>query len=137
MFDCLRANKSTMAWGLEARVPFLDRDFLELMMSFDAEQKMCVDAQGKKRIEKWILRAAFDTEMEKKVLQGPRSEIRPRLCGNRDLYPGGGGDQRPQKKSPRREVLRSSAGADAIRPPFLGVIRVAYPKACYGMSSPL
>ena len=33
MFDCLRANKSTMAWGLEARVPFLDQQFIELAMS--------------------------------------------------------------------------------------------------------
>ena len=35
MFDCLRANKSTMAWGLEARVPFLDNDFIELAMSIN------------------------------------------------------------------------------------------------------
>ena len=35
LFDCLRANKSTSAWGLEARVPFLDRDFLDVAMMID------------------------------------------------------------------------------------------------------
>ena len=41
LFDCLRANKSTSAWGLEARVPFLDKDFLQLVMNIDAREKMC------------------------------------------------------------------------------------------------
>lgn len=53
--DCLRANKSMMAWGVEARVPFLDREFLEYAMNLDPEEKMC---NG--RIEKHILREAFD-----------------------------------------------------------------------------
>ncbi|CCD23614.1 asparagine synthase (glutamine-hydrolyzing) 1 NDAI_0B05810 [Naumovozyma dairenensis CBS 421] len=57
--DCLRANKSTMAWGLEARVPFLDRDFLQLCMNIDPKEKMINQAEG--RIEKYILRKAFDT----------------------------------------------------------------------------
>jgi len=60
MFDCLRANKSTMAWGLEARVPFLDNEFIEVSMSINPEEKMCVK-NGEKRMEKWILRKAFDT----------------------------------------------------------------------------
>jgi asparagine synthase (glutamine-hydrolysing) len=59
MFDCLRANKATSAWGLEARVPFLDRDFLDVAMNIDANEKMIRKDQG--RIEKHILRAAFDT----------------------------------------------------------------------------
>ena len=54
LFDCLRANKSTMAWGLEARVPFLDTEFLEHCMPIHPEQKCC-------GIEKYILRKAFDT----------------------------------------------------------------------------
>jgi asparagine synthase (glutamine-hydrolysing) len=62
LYDCLRANKSMMAWSVEARVPFLDRRFMEKAMSFDPSQKMCVDAAGKKRVEKWILRKAFDLE---------------------------------------------------------------------------
>ncbi len=54
-FDCLRANKSMMAWGVEARVPFLDLEFLDVAMGFDAAQKMA----GGGRMEKTILREAF------------------------------------------------------------------------------
>ncbi|CAI7906333.1 unnamed protein product, partial [Closterium sp. NIES-53] len=57
-FDCLRANKATMAWGLEARVPFLDKEFLEVAMSIDPEAKMIKPKEG--RIEKYIIRKAFD-----------------------------------------------------------------------------
>ena len=57
MYDCLRANKSMMGWGIEARVPFLDREFLEYAMNLDPEVKMC---PGNK-IEKNVLRSAFDT----------------------------------------------------------------------------
>lgn len=39
-YDCLRANKSTYAWGLEARVPFLDKDFINVAMDIDPEEKM-------------------------------------------------------------------------------------------------
>lgn len=59
LYDCLRANKSMMAWGVEARVPFLDRRFLEVAMGFDPQQKMCADG----KIEKHILRSAFDCSM--------------------------------------------------------------------------
>jgi asparagine synthase (glutamine-hydrolysing) len=55
--DCLRANKSTSAWGVEARVPFLDKQFLEVSMGVDPKEKMIT----KDRIEKYILRKAFDT----------------------------------------------------------------------------
>mmetsp|Transcript_25705 Transcript_25705/g.56002 ORF Transcript_25705/g.56002 Transcript_25705/m.56002 type:complete len:581 (+) Transcript_25705:100-1842(+) len=58
-YDCLRANKATMAWGVEARVPFLDKAFLDVAMSIDPAEKM-ID-KGKGRIEKYILRKAFDT----------------------------------------------------------------------------
>lgn len=54
-FDCLRANKSTMAWGVEARVPFLDQSFLNTVMTVSPELKC------KNRIEKWCLREAFNT----------------------------------------------------------------------------
>lgn len=40
MYDCLRANKSTSAWGLEARVPFLDKEFINVAMSIDPEFKL-------------------------------------------------------------------------------------------------
>lgn len=49
-----------MAWGLEARVPFLDRRFMETTLSFNTKQKMCIDEAGQKRVEKWVLRKAFD-----------------------------------------------------------------------------
>lgn len=39
-YDCLRANKSTSAWGLEARVPFLDKEFIKVAMDIDPEWKM-------------------------------------------------------------------------------------------------
>jgi asparagine synthase (glutamine-hydrolysing) len=54
-FDCLRANKSMMAWGVEARVPFLDLEFLDVAMGFDTAQKMA----GGGRMEKAVLREAF------------------------------------------------------------------------------
>lgn len=60
--DCLRANKSTSAWGVEARVPFLDKEFLELSMNIDPQEKLISKADG--RIEKHILRKAFDTTGE-------------------------------------------------------------------------
>lgn len=56
--DCLRANKSSSAWGLEIRVPFLDKDFLDVAFSFDPSYKLA----SKDRIEKWIMRKAFDVE---------------------------------------------------------------------------
>ena len=40
LYDCLRANKSTSAWGVEARVPFLDKGFINIAMSIDPEWKM-------------------------------------------------------------------------------------------------
>ncbi|GBE82012.1 glutamine-hydrolyzing asparagine synthase [Sparassis latifolia] len=65
--DCLRANKSTMAWGLEARVPFLDKAFLEVALNVDPKEKMFskgsaqeVDKDGRPKMEKYILRKAFD-----------------------------------------------------------------------------
>ena len=54
-FDCLRANKSTMSWGLEVRVPFLDKQFLELAVPLPQDFKL-------RKIEKYCLRKAFDTE---------------------------------------------------------------------------
>ena len=56
--DCLRADKSTMAHGVEARVPFLDKAFLELAMSIQPRYKMPGTYNG---VEKYILRKAFDT----------------------------------------------------------------------------
>ncbi|XP_075494288.1 LOW QUALITY PROTEIN: asparagine synthetase [glutamine-hydrolyzing] 2-like [Primulina tabacum] len=60
LYDCLRANKATSAWGVEARVPFLDKEFINVAMGIDPEWKMVRPDLG--RIEKWILRNAFDDE---------------------------------------------------------------------------
>jgi asparagine synthase (glutamine-hydrolysing) len=60
LYDCQRANKSTSAWGLEARVPFLDKEFMEVAMAIDPAEKMIRKDQG--RIEKWVMRKAFDDE---------------------------------------------------------------------------
>ena len=57
-YDCLRANKSMAAWGVEARVPFLDKEFLDLAMAIDPSLKMT--SNDGRRIEKNILREAFD-----------------------------------------------------------------------------
>ncbi|NVJ60557.1 MAG: asparagine synthase B [Gammaproteobacteria bacterium] len=54
-YDCLRANKSMAAWGVEARVPFLDREFIDTAMSINPSAKMCTHG----RIEKHLLREAF------------------------------------------------------------------------------
>ncbi|KAI9095277.1 asparagine synthase [Phlyctochytrium arcticum] len=60
--DCLRANKSTMAWGLEARVPFLDRAFLDVcMQKVPANHKLTQRAPYHHKLEKHTLRKAFDT----------------------------------------------------------------------------
>mmetsp|Transcript_19740 Transcript_19740/g.59783 ORF Transcript_19740/g.59783 Transcript_19740/m.59783 type:complete len:419 (+) Transcript_19740:65-1321(+) len=61
-YDCLRANKSTSAWGVEVRVPFLDADFMNYAMGLEPECKM--PAKAPRKIEKYILRKAFDTPEE-------------------------------------------------------------------------
>jgi len=63
-FDCLRANKAMAAWGVEARVPFLDREFLEVAMGFDAADKMVKDGG----LEKQVLREAFEGWLPEEVL---------------------------------------------------------------------
>lgn len=55
LYDCLRANKSLAAWGVEGRVPFLDKDFLDIAMRLNPEAKMCPGST----IEKKIVREAF------------------------------------------------------------------------------
>jgi len=63
-YDCLRANKSMMAWGVEPRVPFLDVEFLDVAMRMDAQAKMA----GNGRIEKAVLREAFDGTLPDAIL---------------------------------------------------------------------
>lgn len=68
-YDCLRANKSMMAWGVEPRVPFLDVEFMEVAMKMDAKYKMIdKSSKGHERMEKGILRAAFDGYLPDSIL---------------------------------------------------------------------
>ncbi|WP_127168674.1 asparagine synthase B [Xanthomonas sp. BRIP62415] len=68
-YDCLRANKSMMAWGVEPRVPFLDREFLDVAMRMDASFKM-IDktSSGATRMEKGVLREAFSGYLPESIL---------------------------------------------------------------------
>ncbi len=63
-YDCLRANKAMLAWGVEARVPFLDLEFIDVAMGMDAAHKLA----GNGRIEKAVLREAFDGALPKEIL---------------------------------------------------------------------
>jgi|688.fasta_scaffold00533_51 asparagine synthase (glutamine-hydrolysing) len=56
MYDCLRANKSLAAWGIEGRVPFLDKEFIDVAMRINPQDKMIT----KDKMEKWVLRKAFE-----------------------------------------------------------------------------
>jgi len=63
MYDCLRANKSLAAWGIEGRVPFLDKEFMDVAMRINPEDKMIKNG----RIEKWVLRKAFEDMLPESV----------------------------------------------------------------------
>ena len=64
LYDCLRANKSLMSWGVEGRVPFLDKKFLDVAMTINPADKMCPG----KTIEKKVLREAFDGWLPDEIL---------------------------------------------------------------------
>ncbi|MDR1594906.1 MAG: asparagine synthase B [Prevotellaceae bacterium] len=64
LYDCLRANKSLAAWGVEGRVPFLDKEFLDVAMRLNPEDKL---SGLKGRMEKWILRKAFEDLLPESV----------------------------------------------------------------------
>ena len=63
-YDCLRANKSLAAWGVEGRVPFLDKEFMDVAMRLNPADKMA----GKERIEKWVLRKAFEEYLPESIV---------------------------------------------------------------------
>ena len=67
-YDCLRANKSMMAWGVEPRVPFLDVEFLDVAMRMDASHKMVKPGPSGRPIEKAILREAFEGYLPDEIL---------------------------------------------------------------------
>ncbi len=64
LYDCLRANKSLAAWGVEGRVPFLDKEFLDVAMRLNPKLKMCPG----KTIEKKIVRKAFADMLPESVV---------------------------------------------------------------------
>ena len=63
MYDCLRANKSLAAWGIEGRVPFLDKEFMDVAMSINPKDKMI----NGERMEKWVVRKAFEDMLPESV----------------------------------------------------------------------
>jgi asparagine synthase (glutamine-hydrolysing) len=63
LYDCLRANKSLAAWGVEGRVPFLDKEFMDVAMTLNPEDKMARNG----KMEKWILRKAFEGYLPESV----------------------------------------------------------------------
>jgi asparagine synthase (glutamine-hydrolysing) len=64
LYDCLRANKSLAAWGIEGRVPFLDKEFLDVAMRINPEDKMIKSG----KMEKWILRKAFEDYLPESIV---------------------------------------------------------------------
>lgn len=63
LYDCLRANKALAAWGVEGRVPFLDKEFMDVAMRLNPKEKMARDG----KMEKWILRKAFEDYLPKSI----------------------------------------------------------------------
>ena len=63
MYDCLRANKSLAAWGIEGRVPFLDKEFMDVAMRLNPSDKMITS----ERMEKWVVRKAFEDYLPESV----------------------------------------------------------------------
>lgn len=63
LYDCLRANKSLAAWGIEGRVPFLDKEFMDVAMRLNPTDKMITG----ERMEKWVLRKAFEDLLPESV----------------------------------------------------------------------
>jgi asparagine synthase (glutamine-hydrolysing) len=70
-YDCLRANKSLAAWGIEGRVPFLDKEFIELYLSIDPNLRIPREFNNRKT-EKFLLRKAFVGYLPEKVLWRPK-----------------------------------------------------------------
>ena len=91
MYDCARANKAMSAWGVEARVPFLDKKFLDVAMRINPQDKMC----GNGKMEKHILRECFEAYLPASVISNwklpasasrtTRQPLKKRTCIGRSL----------------------------------------------------
>lgn len=83
LYDCLRANKSLSAWGVEGRVPFLDKEFLDVAMRTNPKAKMCSvlpasrsgEADPKASIEKRIVREAFEDMLPEEVAWRQKEQL--------------------------------------------------------------
>jgi len=64
LYDCLRANKSLSAWGVEGRVPFLDKEFLDVAMRINPDDKLARNG----RMEKWVIRKAFEDYLPESIV---------------------------------------------------------------------
>ena len=87
LYDCLRANKSLSAWGVEGRVPFLDKEFLDVAMRTNPKAKMCSvlpasrsgEADPKASIEKRIVREAFEDMLPEEVAWRQKEQFSDRV----------------------------------------------------------
>ena len=88
LYDCLRANKSLSAWGVEGRVPFLDKEFLDVAMRTNPKAKMCSvlpasrsgEADLKASIEKRIVREAFEDMLPEEVAWRQKEQFSDGVC---------------------------------------------------------
>ncbi|SIT98194.1 asparagine synthase (glutamine-hydrolysing) [Epilithonimonas bovis DSM 19482] len=71
LYDCLRANKSLMAWGIEGRVPFLDKEFMDIAMTINPKDKMITP----ERMEKWVLRKAFEDILPESIAWRQKEQL--------------------------------------------------------------
>ena len=71
-YDCLRANKALASWGIEGRVLFLDKEFMDVAMSINPKDKMI----NEERMEKWVLRKAFENLLPEEVVATKRAVLR-------------------------------------------------------------
>ncbi|WP_367680525.1 asparagine synthase B [Candidatus Fukatsuia anoeciicola] len=71
MYDCARANKAMLAWGIEARVPFLDKNFIDVAMRINPQKKMC----GNGKIEKYLLRKSFSSYLPGEIIQRQKEQF--------------------------------------------------------------
>ena len=67
LYDCLRANKSLASWGVEGRVPFLDKELTEFMLSIPASLKV------KNGVQKYLLKKVFEGTIPNEILYGPKT----------------------------------------------------------------
>ena len=129
-YDCLRANKSMMAWGVEARVPFLDVEFLDVAMRMDAQTQDGRPARTARRIEKAILREAFEGYLPDSILWRQKEQFSDGVgygwidglkahaqaqVSDRDVRRGGAAASRSTRRRPRRPTCTATSSSSTSR----------------------